>query len=74
MKQLSFDRNRFLLIMDEVEIALQLADLSECTKLNDQEVTRPFAFYTTDFKSELYSVASMVLDFDEIEAFEKKSP
>jgi hypothetical protein len=60
-------------MMDDVEMALQLADLAESTTVKDQELTPERPFYPADCKSEFYSAASMVLDREEIEALEKKS-
>ena len=72
VEQPGFDRKRILLMMDDIEMALQLADLAENTTVTDHELTPELPFYPTDFKSEFYSAASMVLDREEIEALEKE--
>lgn len=74
VEQPSFDRKRILMTMDKVEMVLQLADVPESTTAKDQELPLELPFYPTDFKSEFYSAASMVLDREEIEALEKKAP
>lgn len=58
---------------DDVAMALQLANLAESTTAKDQQLTPELPFYLTDFKSEFYSAAGMVLDREEIEALQKKS-
>jgi hypothetical protein len=73
MRPIPVEKPRFrqdpeVMMLDNVEIALELSDLAQTTTVQDSP--RPFAppIESADLLTELYSAASMIMDRAECEA------
>lgn len=68
-----FELNRELMQLDDAEMTLELTDLAQTTTLKDRH-RAPAATVqqSSDFLTELYSAASMIMDREECEALEKE--
>jgi len=65
--------NRELMQLDDAEMALELIDLTQAIPLEDRRRAPAAPIQqSSDFFTELYSAASMIMDHEECEALEKE--
>ena len=73
MKLIPGNKSRFLptrevMMMDDAEMALELIDLAQTTRLKDAPRTPVAPVQSMELLTELYSAASMIMDREECEA------
>ena len=67
-----FQQDRQVMMLDDAEMALELIELAQTTKLKDHPRTPAAPIQSVEFLTELYSAASMIMDREECEALARE--
>ena len=67
-----FQQDRAVMMLDDAEMSLEMIDLAQTTTLKDPRRAPAAPVQSSDFLTELWSAASMIMDREECEALAKE--